>query len=178
MACAPVAHIEKELIMLVRNVLLVVLALCLNCASASAQELTKDKKADIERLLEMTGSLAMGKQMAKAVIAGLTESLRKSRPDIPAKLLDLIPAEVEAVFDENMASFKEEILPIYHKHFTAEELKGLIRFYSTDLGQKTIKVMPVLVQEGMIAGQRWGQSLGPQIERRIRERLGQQGVKV
>jgi uncharacterized protein len=62
--------------------------------------------------------------------------------------------------------------------FTAVELKEMAQFYSTDLAQKTISVMPRLMQEGMVVDQRWSQSLGPKINQRVRAKLRQQGVKI
>lgn len=164
--------------MLFRQALLAMFALCFIVGPANADELTREKRADIERLLAMTNALGVGKQMATAVVANLTQALQKARPDIPQAALNVLPTEVAAVFDENIGSLKEEIIPIYHKYFTAAELKEMIQFYSTDLGQKTIRVMPSLLQEGMAVGQRWGQSLGPQINQRVTTKLRQQGVKI
>jgi uncharacterized protein len=93
-------------------------------------------------------------------------------------VLSILPTEVAAIFDENIGTLKEEMIPLYHKYFTGAEVKEMIRFYSTDLGQKTIKVMPNLMQEGMAVGQRWGQSLGPKINQRVVARLRQRGVKI
>lgn len=143
-----------------------------------SEELSPEKRADIERLLDMTGAMALSTQMASAVTAQLFQVIKKARPDIPAKVLDALPAEVQATFAANMDSFKEAIIPIYHKHFSASEIKEIIQFYSTDLGKKTIRLMPVLMQESMLAGQRWGQSLGPEIDRRVKARLKGEGVKI
>lgn len=143
-----------------------------------SEELSPEKRADIERLLDMTGAMALSTQMASAVTTQLFQVIKKARPDIPAKVLDALPAEVQATFAANMDSFKEAIIPIYHKHFSASEIKEIIQFYSTDLGKKTIRLMPVLMQESMLAGQRWGQSLGPEIDRRVKARLKSEGVKI
>jgi hypothetical protein len=164
--------------MLSRRTLLVFLALSVSCVPVWAEELTQEKRADIEHLLAMTGALSLGNQMAAAVVASLMQSLKQARPDIPSKVLDLLPTEVAATFDENIGSLKEEMIPLYHRYFTGAEVKEMIRFYSTDLGQKTIKVMPALMQEGMAVGQRWGQSLGPMINQRVTAKLRQQGVKI
>jgi uncharacterized protein len=156
----------------------VVVLLVLACGSVCAEELTREKRADIEQLLTMTGALSIGKQMATAVVANIVQSLKRSHPEIPQNALDFLPADVGAVFEENMASFKEEIIPIYHKYFTGAEIREMIRFYSTDLGKKTIRVMPAAMQESMLVGQRWGQALEPKIDQRIRARLKQQGIKI
>ncbi|HYD63673.1 MAG TPA: DUF2059 domain-containing protein [Noviherbaspirillum sp.] len=164
--------------MVFRRLLPLLLALSILCIPARAEDLTQEKRVDIERLLNMTGALAIGQQMAVAAAANYTQSLKKARPDIPQSVLNMLPAEVGATFEENVDSLKEQIIPIYHKYFTADEVKEMIRFYSTDLGQKMIKTMPALVREGMLVGQRWGESLGPKINQRVMDRLRKQGVKI
>ena len=164
--------------MSMRKAFLVLAFLSAATAPAGADELTPEKRADIEHLLQMTGALALGKQMAAAVVTNLTQTIKKVRPDIPQKALDLLPDEVTAVFEENMVSFKETIIPIYDKYFTDAELKQMIQFYGTDVGQKTIKVLPSLMQDAMAAGRQWGQALEPEIDRRITAKLKQQGVQL
>ncbi len=164
--------------MVFRRLLPLLLALSVLCIPAKAEDLSREKRADIERLLEMTGALAIGQQMAVATAANYTQSLKKVRPDIPQDALNLLPAEIAAAFEENIGALRDQIIPIYHKHFTAAEVKEMIRFYSTDLGQKMIKVMPTLMREGMLVGQRWGESLAPKINQRVTNRLRKQGIKI
>ncbi|MDB5808868.1 MAG: hypothetical protein JWN94_990 [Betaproteobacteria bacterium] len=145
---------------------------------ALADDLTPEKRVDIERLLKMTGALSLGKQMAVSIVAQLNLAIKKARPDVPQKLMDALPEEVSAVFDENIATFKEAVIPMYSKYFTAIEIKQMVQFYSTDLGQKVIKIMPALMQESMAIGQAWGQSLGPRIDARIKARFKQEGITI
>lgn len=138
-------------------------------------ELSPAKRADIEQLLKMTGALAAGKQMSNAMVTQLTQVLRKVRPDIPDRVLDVLPEEVDAVISDNIGDLTELIVGLYHKHFTGDEVKEMIRFYSTPLGKKTIEVMPVLMTESFQAGQQWGQTLGPAVQARIQARLKKEG---
>lgn len=162
-----------------KNLLLVVFVVaCASPSLASAEELTSDKKVDIENLLQITGALSIGKQMSVAVVGQLTQSLRQARSDIPQEVLDVLPEVVGSVLDTNISSFKEAIIPVYHKYFTADEIKQMIRFYSTDLGKKTIQVMPSLLQESMAVGEQWGRSLAPQINEQVRARFKQEGIKI
>ena len=140
-------------------------------------ELSPAKQADIKKLLEMTGSLAVGKQMSTVVVQQMTQMLRKARPDIPERVLGVIPEEVNGVIDENMNTFEQLVVSIYHKHFTHDEVKEMTRFYATPLGQKTIRVMPTLMNESLQAGQQWGQSLGPTLRDRIQARLKKEGYE-
>ena len=152
--------------------------LSLAAAPAAADELSPQKRADIERLLEMTGATRIGRQMAALSAAHMAQSLRQSHPEIPQKALDVLPEEVGAVFDAHIGTFLAAIVPVYHRYFTAEEVKGMIGFYSTDLGRKAISAMPGLMSESMVIGRQWGQSLGPTIAERVRARLKKEGVEL
>ena len=147
-------------------------------APGFADNISAEKQRDIEKLLEMTGALAIGQQMSAAIVAQMTQVLRQARPDIPERMIAVLPDEVNAVIKENIPRFKEAIIPLYHKHFTESDIKGLIRFYSTDLGRKTIQVMPVLLNESMQVGQQWGRALGPTVEQRIKARFKKDGYEL
>jgi len=158
--------------------LLVLISLVAFSSLGYGEELSDQKRADIEKLLEITGATGIGQQMANAVVGQMTETIRTLRPDIPQAVIDVLPAEVEAVLDANMASFKAQLTPIYHKYFTGAEIKGMIDFYSTDLGKKTISVLPSLMSDSFLVGQRWGESMGPEIERRVKARLEKEGYSL
>jgi hypothetical protein len=49
------------------------------------------------------------------------------------------------------------------------ELRELIRFYETPLGQKMIAELPALTRESMAAGQELGRRLAERLLRRARE---------
>lgn len=153
------------------------LSLNINLSSA-AESLTPEKKADIERLLDMTGAMALSQQMSSLMIGELTKLIRQARPDIPKELLDTLPTIVNSVIKENIETLKQMTIFIYNKHFSHDETKQMIAFYSTDLGKKTIRIMPTLMQESMIAGQQWGKDLMPEVERRLRARFKKEGVEL
>jgi uncharacterized protein len=52
-------------------------------------------------------------------------------------------------------------LALYDKYFTIDEIKGLIEFYKSPVGQKAIQVLPALTQEAMSRGMEQGRSVGP-----------------
>jgi uncharacterized protein len=164
--------------MRMRHAVAVLFSLVLVCGPARAEDLTAEKKHDIEHLLAMTGALQLGKQFATSFVSAITQDLRKSRPDIPQGTLDQLPAEVGAVFEENAGLLKEMFVPLYHKYFTGAEVKEMIRFYATPLGQKTIRIMPALLQDSFSLGQLWAQRLQPQLRERVTGKLRQQGVKI
>lgn len=143
-----------------------------------AEDLSPAKRADIERLLSMTKALDLSQQMGVAAAQQISQMLQQVRPDIPQKVLDTLPEEIGAVFVEERDGLQELVVAIYHEHFSASDIRGMIDFYSTDLGKKTIAVMPVLMSQSMQAGQAWGQSLGPVIEARVKARLEKEGYAI
>jgi len=79
---------------------LALLSICLaamSIANASAQEVSSEKRAEIERLLEITGALAVGQQMSSFFVARLAQAIRKDNPNAPQHVIDAIPQEVNAV---------------------------------------------------------------------------------
>ncbi|WP_243374885.1 DUF2059 domain-containing protein [Geotalea sp. SG265] len=143
--------------------------------NACAQEIPTQFRSDIERLLKMTGAEALGLQMGAAVSNQMVDSLLKQEPDVPPKAVEAVKDEIRLVFAEEMPKLMMEIVPIYARHFTHEEIKGLIAFYSTPLGKKSIAAMPAVMQECMQAGQAWGERISPVLAPRLESRLKQEG---
>jgi hypothetical protein len=86
----------------------------------------------------------------------------------------MLPEEVGAVFDAHIPAFVAQIIPVYHRYFSAEEIKGMIAFYSTDLGRKAISAMPGLMSESMMIGQKMGRRAVAGA-RRARARAAEEG---
>lgn len=145
---------------------------------ADAPQVSPEKRAAIEKLMETTGALKIGQQLSAAVINELTDTLRKTHPNIPAKTLDMIPEAVNDVVADNIDTLKEVIIHIYDQHFTLEDLQGLNAFYLSDLGQKVVKSLPAVLQESLAAGRQWGEALGPQIVQRVKGRLKEQHIEL
>lgn len=146
---------------------------------AMADELTAAKSSDIKRLMDVTGSANIAKQFASATSQQIFQTLKASRPEIPDRALVVMDRELMALFSEKMSApggLMDQVIPVYDKYFTHQEILELLAFYQTPIGRKSILVLPNVVNESMMAGQRWGQSLGPEIERRVMTALRQEGL--
>ena len=163
--------------------LIVALTLCcfLVPGLSYGDELTVEKKAAIKELLQVTGAAKMGEIFGNLFAQQITQVLKQSQPDIDPKAFDIIKEEAESLIREEL-SVKESLfpfmVPVYHKYLTLEETKGLIQFYKTPLGQKAISVMPKMTQDGMKAGQEWGQSIAPRFQQKILDRLEKEGITI
>jgi len=156
-------------------VLILFVSMLLQTQDLNAEEISKEFRSDIIKLLKMTGAEALGLQMGTAVMNQMIESLSKKNSEIPQRVVAAIKEEINLVFEEEMPRLMAETVPVYAKHFTQNECKGLFAFYETSLGKKSIQVMPAVMNECMKVGQDWGQGIVPKLVPRLESRLKREG---
>ncbi len=159
-----------------KRLLLPLVTLLSFCLSELSAEISPEKKADIVNLLEITGALDIAEQMSVAVNSQMTANLKQSHPDIPPEMFDVMESEINSVINERIPDFIDLIIPIYDQNFEHADITALIEFYRSDIGKKTIQLLPTLMQEGMRIGQEWGMSIAPEIQRRLFERFKENGI--
>ncbi|HEU5234100.1 MAG TPA: DUF2059 domain-containing protein [Terriglobales bacterium] len=118
------------------------------------------KRADIRKLIELTGAANISADALQKMI----EPLKASYPQVPEEFWDTFVHEVHS--DELV----DLVIPIYDKYYTHEEIQELTHFYQTPVGQKTIKVLPKLSAEAIDAGQEWGRTVADRAMRKLREK--------
>jgi hypothetical protein len=120
------------------------------------------KAADIRKLM----SLVNTEELATGLLGAMTEQIRpmitNSLPpgEYREKLVDFFLEKFRSKAD--MKSLLNLLTPIYDKYLSDEEIKGLIVFYQTPLGKKTLEVMPKVMAESQDEGRKWGEQLGRQ----------------
>ena len=118
------------------------------------------KRADIRKLIELTGAANISADALQKMI----EPLKASYPQVPEEFWETFVHEVHS--DELI----DLVIPIYDKYYTHEEIQELTHFYQTPVGQKTIKVLPKLSAEAIDAGQEWGRMVADRAMRKLREK--------
>lgn len=120
------------------------------------------KEADIRRLLDVMGMKAIVKQVMDAMEKNLKPMMVSSLPpgDYRDRLVDLFFEKFQSRADTQQLI--DMAIPGYDKYFSAEEIKGLIAFYQTPLGQKAQEVLPRLSADLQTEGGKWGQDVGRQ----------------
>lgn len=129
-------------------------------AAGDAPAVDPAKAADIRRLLDVAGTSQLVSQMMDETIKNIRPLMTNALPpgDYRDQLIDLFFVKFKA--KANPAQVIDLAVPIYDRYLSREEVRGLIEFYQTPLGQKTIHVMPTLMAELQQAGRQWGQNLG------------------
>jgi hypothetical protein len=125
-----------------------------------AEAIDPQKEKDIRALLEVSGTAKLGMQVLEQMIT----QMRRTHPDVPPQFWEAFKKEVSA------DDFIDLIVPVYARHFSDEEVKELIKFYQSPIGQKLVREQPLMMRELMIAGQQWGAELGPRIAKRLKEK--------
>lgn len=108
---------------------------------------------DIQKFLEVTRAEAQGRQMMKAMFG----QFKQAMPQIPAEYWDTFLAKID--FKE----FTAMLVPIYAKHMSQEDIKGLTAFFQSPLGQRMIDAQPAISTDSMKAGMAWGQKIAAQV---------------
>ena len=117
------------------------------------------KEADIRRLMEVTGAQERGKQVESLMLQQLRPLIEKSLPpgDRTQKIVGIFLEKFQARF--RGTDMLEPIVPIYDKYLTDDDIRGLIQFYESPLGQRVIKILPQVTQESFAAGVALGRKI-------------------
>jgi hypothetical protein len=164
---------------MLKTLMTLAVIVCVLVSPAASDNLVPAKRADIEKLMRITGPPDVTKKVSNFFIRQMSQAIKASRPDLPAKTYRILGEEINKVIEEKMTAsggFLDMVIPIYAKHFSHKDIKGLLKFYQTDLGEKTIKIWPLIFQESMILAQDWLKSLDPLIKKNVNKRFKTEGI--
>lgn len=126
-------------------------------STQAAQAIEPHKKADLARLLQLTGAAKLGMQLFDQVLASFK---------------NVVPGAKEAFWTE----FRKEVQPeeltdrllvLYDRHLSHAEVRELVRFYESPLGKKVLTAMPALTTESMQIGQAWAMELALRAKKKL-----------
>ena len=146
---------------------------------ARAQTLEPAFRADVETLLKVTGAGSLGAQMATLVSNQVIDAMKQAQPGVPERAATVVKETLNAEFGkafEPGGELMARIVGIYASHYTPAEVKELLAFYNTDVGRKSISLLPTLAQEGAAAGQQWAQQNMPRVLSALQQRLRDEGL--
>src|SRR5437667_4866148 len=109
------------------------------------------KEADIRSLMELVGARDLVQDGANTVIEQSREKLLATVPnnDKGQAFVNAFAASYQKKFDVDQVT--NQLVALYDKHFTDDEIKGLLQFYGSPLGQKVAAEMPKIGRESQAA---------------------------
>ena len=114
-------------------------------------------------------------QVIPLLLDRLKESFRTIAPD-KRGVIDGVFEQMQSKFISRRGELLEEIAILYARKLEAADMKAVAEFYRSPAGSKLIDAQPQIVQESIMAGQRWGQRIGREIEEEARRELKRRGV--
>jgi uncharacterized protein len=78
-------------------------------------------------------------------------------------------------FDGRSSEVLEQMAQAYAARFTEQDLKDLLVFYKTPLGQKFIKEEPLALEDGLKRAQRWADAFADTVMTRMRSEMQKKG---
>jgi hypothetical protein len=105
------------------------------------------KETDIRSLMELVGARDLVEDGANIAIEQSREKLLASVPnnDKGQAFVNAFAAGCQKQLDIDQVT--NQLVGIYDKHFTEDEIKGLLQFYGSPLGQKVAAEMPKIGRE-------------------------------
>jgi hypothetical protein len=154
----------------------VLVSVFLTPANVGAQDLTPSHRAEIVKLMELTGSQEIGNQLGSMIVQQVYAALRKANPNIPERTVAILEEVTLEVLSERTGDLYSAMIPLYGNHFSESEISELVAFYETPIGRKAIRVLPVIMQEVAPISQAWAEALQPELEQRLKARLSEAGL--
>lgn len=96
---------------------------------------------------------------------------------MPKKIEYAISNVIHQVVLEHASELDRMTLPLYDKYYTHEDIKELIKFFSSPIGKKYSSVLKPMMQDMMPIAQEWGKKIGVISAMRVELELKRYGYK-
>jgi uncharacterized protein len=118
-----------------------------NSGQNQAKPIDPVKDADIRSLLELVGARDQVQDGLNNAAEQYRQNLLETVPnnDKGQAFVNSFVASYQKSFDPNQVT--DQLVAIYDKHFTEDEIKGLLQFYGSPLGQRVASETPKISRE-------------------------------
>ena len=131
-----------------------------------------------QQLVDQTMTENFTKQMSSSVWPTIEPVVRAKNPNVNDETVRQLADSFNALMAQYLGTLMQDMVPVYAKYFTAEELRQLLAFQSTPLGKKSIEVQPKIMAEAMPRIMQGVQTLLPQINQEFAQIVRQQGLEL
>jgi hypothetical protein len=117
------------------------------------------------------------KALMPTIVKSLKPAIVQGRSNVERDFDAITPVLLDG-FQRRFDELSEAVAIVYAGNFSTEDLRGLIAFYKTPLGQKFLQKSAPVAQQAMLAGQRFGQSVAADLRQQIIDELRKKGHKI
>ena len=136
-------------------------------AGASGAEIDAQFKANILKVLDLTHAMSLGHDAAARMLQGLRPTLIAALPPTPHReqIADAYGDKLTSLLTgQEMAN---QLVEIYARHLSADDVSGMIQFYQTPAGQHALAALPQIMAESQQLGANVAQENLPRILREL-----------
>ncbi len=157
------------------------LALCLLAAVPAGAEglrgVTEEARAAARELAQATGVENQAGQMLELMRGQMVQIIQRGAPGkSPAEIAQTVDEVLLPEFRARLGELKNVTVELYAENYLLEDMKQLREFYVTPLGQRLLKVAPVIGAQSFAAGRKWGEQVANDAFRKNAEELRRRGV--
>ena len=104
--------------------------------------------SDIMKMQQVNGSNGSTNALFPRIMA----QFKQSKPDLTDSQMSAMKTDV---FDVEVTSLNELMIPVFKKYYTQAEVKEIIAFYETQTGKKLAETTPIMMIDQMQLTQTW-----------------------
>lgn len=140
--------------------------------TVSVQAAESPETEKVEKLFELMETEKMLESMyaqMEGMMSGMAQQMGVKPEE--KEIFDAYMAKVVEIMEQEMSwkDMKAEMVKIYAKHYTAEELDGMLDFFSSDAGRAMTAKNPIIMQESMMLSQKLMQNILPKMQQAAQE---------
>jgi hypothetical protein len=161
-----------------RNVFIAAMALTGACLGLVAQQAqAQPSPAAIAMARDVIVAKGVG-GLVEPVVRGVIENVKNTfvptNPNLTRELND-VAVILHKELDSKSNEVIDQMARIYAARFTEQELKDLLAFYKSPLGQKYINEEPLAIDEAMKSAERWTDAFAETVMARMRSEMQKKG---
>ena len=140
-----------------------IIALTIITTSVSFGQVHESYTKTLKIMFKAAGS----EETYKTIITQMFNMFKEQYPNVEEKVwIDLEEEFIKVSMDELVLM----IAPVYAKYLNQNELQQLIEFYDSPVGRKLAESTPLITQESMQIGQKWGEKIGEEFADKMKEK--------
>src|SRR5262245_7664249 len=153
------------------------LVLAASVGSAHAQQPSATALATAKEVITAKGATAIFDPVVIGVIEQAKSVLLRTNPML-SKDLNEVAIKLRADYAPRSVEILNDTARIYATKFTEQELKDVLAFYKSPIGQKLLAEEPRILDEGMRNAQTWANKLSEEVIGKIRVEMKKRGHEI
>jgi hypothetical protein len=127
-----------------------------------------------KRIVEIKGVKAMFEPVVRGVVEK-AKSVFLQTNFMWSKDIEAVAVLMHKEYDPRVNELIDETARVYATHFTEPELKDILAFYQSPLGQKMITEEPKAIDESMLDAAKWADNLSEDVMAKMRAEMKKRG---